>query len=61
MSIPQTRPCAPAPAAANLAPLGKTQRHLTVWAVPGREPGQTIHHNRGCWRALIRSESLRRF
>ena len=41
MSTLQNRPCAPAPAATKMAPLGKTQLRLTVWAVPGREPGQT--------------------
>ena len=41
MSTPQTRLSAPAPAAATLAPLGKTQLGGTAWAVPGREPGQT--------------------
>ena len=41
MSTPQTRLSAPAPAAAKLAPLGKTQLRGTTWVVPGREPGQT--------------------
>lgn len=38
MSTPQTRLSAPA---LKLAPLGETQLRGTVWAVPGREPGQT--------------------
>ena len=46
MSTLQTRPCAPA---TNLAPLGKTQPHLTVWAVPGREPGQTRNLRHLTW------------
>jgi hypothetical protein len=41
MSTPPTSLSAPAPAAAKLAPLGQTQLGGTVWAVPGREPGQT--------------------
>ena len=41
MSTPPTSLSAPAPAAAKLAPLGQTQLRGTVWAVPGREPGQT--------------------
>ena len=41
MSTPQTSLSAPAPAAAKLAPLGQSQLRGTVWAVPGREPGQT--------------------
>ena len=38
MTTPQTRPSVPASASAKL---GKTQLRLTVWAVPGRQPGQT--------------------
>jgi hypothetical protein len=49
MSTPQTRPSAPAPAAAKLAPLGKTPFHLTVWAVPGRQPGQTQNLRHLTW------------
>ena len=49
MSTLQTRPCAPASAATNLAPPGKTQRHLTVWVVPGREPGQTRNLRHLTW------------
>jgi len=49
MSTLQTRPCAPASAATNLAPRGKTQRHLTVWVVPGREPGQTRNLRHLTW------------
>jgi hypothetical protein len=49
MSTLQTHPCAPASAAANLAPLGKAQPHLTVWAVPGREPGQTRNLRHLTW------------
>ena len=49
MTTPQTRPGAPAPAAAKTAPPGKTQLHLTVWAVPGREPGQTQNLRHLTW------------
>jgi hypothetical protein len=31
------------------APLGKTQLRLTVWAVPGREPGQTRNLRHLTW------------
>ena len=41
MSTPQTSLSASVPAAAKLAPLGQTYLRGPVWAVPGREPGQT--------------------
>ena len=49
MSTPQTRLSAPAPAAAKLAPLGKTQLRGIAWAVPGREPGQTRNLRHLTW------------
>jgi hypothetical protein len=47
MSTLQTRPPAPGSAAAKIAPLGNTQ--LTVWAVPGRKPGQTRNLRHLTW------------
>ena len=32
-----------------LAPLGKTHLRVTVWAVPGREPGQTRNLRHLIW------------
>jgi hypothetical protein len=49
MSTPQTRLSVPALASAKLAPLGEGQLRVTVWAVPGREPGQTRNLRHLTW------------
>ena len=52
MSTPQTGPSTPVSAAAgnvDVLPAGAGQLRLTVWAVPGREPGQTRNLRHLTW------------
>ena len=52
MSTPETRPSTPVSAAAadvDVLPAGAGQLRLTVWAVPGREPGQTRNLRHLTW------------